>query len=127
MSESTWTEISLETVGCIILLVVAFKLYRAKLTTESDCCGGAVHVEANNPHDELPSAIRGMLGEESSDNVLTLEDLEKMVQAKLHRTTNDFSDDLRAIRRLRRQRMEDLPAAADPLPLQKSLGPESRV
>lgn len=106
MSEYSWTEISLETVGCIILLVVAYKLYRMKLTTESDCCGGAVHVQANNPGNDVPIALQGVLGTgetfEGSSKILTIEDLEKIVQSKLKRSTNDFNSDLAAIRELKR-------------------------
>ena len=112
MSETTWTDISLETAGCVILIVIAYKLYRMRLTTESDCCGGAVHVQANNPGGEQPAALQSVLGADDPDQPLSLETLEKLVQSKLVRTSNDFTADLRAIRELKRAR-ESAPEASD--------------
>lgn len=119
MSEYTWTEISLETVGCILLLVLAYKVYRMRLTTESDCCGGAVHVEAENPGNEPLRVLRGVTGEgESSQGVLTLEDLEKLVQAKLSRSTNLSTEDPPPIHAIQRLGTRPPPNHPRPLPLQ---------
>jgi hypothetical protein len=120
MTEASWTEISLETVGCVVLLVLAFKLYRMRVSTESECCGGALHMEASNPGNETPPILRGIMGDDQAPSPLTLEDLERIVQSKLQRTTNDLNSDLMAIRELKKSDHRDpppYPPSARPDPL----------
>lgn len=62
MTESSWSDISLETAACLLIMVVAYKLYRMRISAESECCGGAVNVRATNPGNSTPRALRGILG-----------------------------------------------------------------
>jgi len=59
MSESSnWSELTLESVGCILLLVVAYKVYRMKVSTRSECCDGALRVLSDNPGNATPKALQ---------------------------------------------------------------------
>lgn len=62
MSDSNWSDISLETAVCVLVMVFAYKIYRMRLSAESECCGGAVNVRASNPGNSTPRALRGILG-----------------------------------------------------------------
>lgn len=107
MSEPSWSDVSLEGVGCVVLLVVAYKVYRMQLSTSSDCCGGAVHVTSENPGNETPPALRNFLGgtekvgRERSDSAelnrhyggdlelgLTIEEIQQIKKSRLHRIQN---------------------------------------
>ena len=37
----------------MLLAVVAFKLYRARVTTHSGCCGDSVVIDTSNPGAEI--------------------------------------------------------------------------
>lgn len=107
MSDPSWSDVSLEGVGCVVLLVVAYKLYRMQLSTSSDCCGGAVHVTSENPGNETPPVLKNFLGgaekvgRERSDSVelnrhygndlelgLTMEEIQEIKKSRLHRMQN---------------------------------------
>ena len=62
MAEYEWSDVTLEGVGCMVLLVIAYKIYRMRVSTSSNCCDGAVMVESENPGNETPRALRAILG-----------------------------------------------------------------
>lgn len=104
-------KITWESVGCIFLLVIAYKIYRMKMKTTSNCCRGAFQVEADNPGNDTPKALKTFLGgsEESKGGEeskfsstanamgrsieqigLTLEEIELLKRARLTRSSNDM-------------------------------------
>ena len=94
---SSWSDISLETAACLLIAVVAYKLYRMKFAAESECCGGAVTASAQNPGNGTPRALRGILGSdrgevsggEDIELGLTIEQLDGLRKSRLVRTTNE--------------------------------------
>jgi hypothetical protein len=45
--------LTLEGAASLLLAVVAFKLYRARVTTHSGCCGDSVVIDTSNPGAEI--------------------------------------------------------------------------
>lgn len=45
---STFTKLGLEGAGCLVLITIAFKLYRMKIHSRSGCCGDRFVVETLN-------------------------------------------------------------------------------
>ena len=92
MSESNWSDISLETAACLLVMVIAYKLYRMRISAESECCGGSVNVRASNPGNSTPRALRGILGssrgdiEEAKEGAST-----ELAKPRLVRTTNELT------------------------------------
>ena len=39
----------LEGAGLVLLLVIAYKIYKVKIRTRSECCGEGFSIETNNP------------------------------------------------------------------------------
>lgn len=59
MSEGgDWTELTLESAACFLILVVAYKIYRMQMSTRSECCDGALRVLSNNPGNATPKALK---------------------------------------------------------------------
>ena len=95
----SWSDVSLETAACLLIAVLAYKLYRMRLSAESECCGGAVNVSAHNPGNSTPRALQGILGNAASEEGgrervdeevgLSLEEIEKLRKSRLVRTTNE--------------------------------------
>lgn len=52
-----WSDITLETVLCLLIAVIAYKIYRIKFSAESECCGGNVSVRASNPEEKLAGSV----------------------------------------------------------------------
>lgn len=42
---------TLESAGTLLLVVMAFKIYKLRIATESDCCGHALRVKTSNRGD----------------------------------------------------------------------------
>ena len=66
MSEYAWSDVTLEGVGCVVLLVFAYKLYRMRVSTSSNCCDGALLVESENPGNDTPRILKSMFGAEAA-------------------------------------------------------------
>ena len=49
MQNQDITEVTLESATALLLVVLAYKLYRLRCHSESRCCGDALHVDAENP------------------------------------------------------------------------------
>ena len=62
MSGYEWSDVTLEGAGCFLLLVLAYKLYRMRVSTSSNCCDGGLVVESENPGNDTPRALRAILG-----------------------------------------------------------------
>ena len=45
---SSVTTIGLESAGCLVLLVIAFKIYKMKIHSKSGCCGDRFVIETMN-------------------------------------------------------------------------------
>ena len=96
MDSSDITGITVEGVGCLILLVLGYKIYKMRIATRSECCGEAVHIETENKGNETPTILKKWLGGEeeekkheepssSSEDMfhgLTIEDLEKIIETR---------------------------------------------
>ena len=54
---STVATLSLESAASVLLFIIAIKLYRAKITSHSGCCGGSLIIDTTNPGvvDEAPA------------------------------------------------------------------------
>lgn len=91
---ATWSDISLETAACLLIAVIAYKLYRMRLSAESECCGGAVNVKASNPGNRTPTFLKtyfpGEEKQEEGNEGISLEYIEagNIPKSKLVRTTN---------------------------------------
>lgn len=46
---SSVTALSLESAASLLLIVAAYKVYRARVSTHSGCCGDRLVVETENP------------------------------------------------------------------------------
>lgn len=42
---------TLESAGTLVLVIVAYKIYKLRIATESDCCGHALRVKTSNRGD----------------------------------------------------------------------------
>jgi hypothetical protein len=77
---NSWSDVSLETAACLLIAVIAYKIYRMRLSAESECCGGAVSVRAYNPGNNTPKifkeAFTQNVGESSTSSEVTVRDLE---------------------------------------------------
>ena len=96
----SWGEVTLEGAAGIFILVFAYKIYRMKVNTSSECCGGAVQVQSSNPGGETPRVLRALTqGSEEKSEIsirdielgLTREDIEQLRQSRLVRTENTLS------------------------------------
>ena len=95
---TSWSDVSLETAACLLVAVIAYKLYRMRISAESECCGGSVNVRAHNPGNSTPRMLRSVLGKESApppernqvdeEVGLSLEELGKLNQSQLTRSQN---------------------------------------
>ena len=100
MSESgDWTELTLESAGCFLILVIAYKIYRMRMSTKSECCDGALRVLSDNPGNATPKALKmlGLSGERDIEQGgggihplegvgLTQEEIETIKKARLVRS-----------------------------------------
>ena len=101
---SSWSDITLESAACILILVMAYKVYRMRMTAESECCGGAVNLSAHNPGNKTPRILKEAIGiretiEESRDRIdeevgLTLEEIDQIKKSRLVRSTNEVNSSL---------------------------------
>lgn len=126
MAEYEWSDVTLEGVGCALLLVVAYKIYRMRVSTSSNCCDGAVLVESENPGNSTPRALKSILGggetqEETAERRMReLTDLARLKAAKsLEAKYSNYAHDpelglsLEAVQAyLQQQRTPDPPALA---------------
>lgn len=91
MSGASWSDISLETAACVLVMVLAYKLYRMRISAESECCGGAVNVSASNPGNSTPRALREMLGSSRGDVEDARDASSELAKPRLIRTTNELT------------------------------------
>tara|TARA_Y100000033_G_scaffold36845_1_gene35735 strand:+ start:2597 stop:2884 length:288 start_codon:yes stop_codon:yes gene_type:complete len=93
----SWGEVTLEGAAGIFILVIAYKVYKMRINTSSECCGGAIQVQSSNPGGNTPRALREITEEKSELTVrdielgLTNEDIRAMKKARLTRTENSAS------------------------------------
>lgn len=96
---NSWSDVSLETAACLLIAVIAYKLYRMRLSAESECCGGAVSVRAYNPGNNTPKIFKEAFSHNnrktSSDVTvndlelgITQEELDNMKKPKIQRSIN---------------------------------------
>ena len=71
-----WSDITLETAGCLLIAVVAYKIYRIKFSAESECCDRGISMKMSGPGERTPRVIKD-----------TFTDLE-LQKPELHRITN---------------------------------------
>lgn len=64
MDSTDITGITVEGVGCLILLILGYKIYKMRIQTTSECCGDRVHIETENAGNETPVFLRRWLGGE---------------------------------------------------------------